>query len=153
MPAGSAPKDRTFEPKPTDDASVPGQADNPYMDQDSATQAADTLGGASSADVHTGYGHPGQGQTSSELHHDGSQGGSKKQGQGLAQYGQGQRQNLGNTSQNPADPRDNPKLRNMEGDEPSGQKALGGSKGVGAEDRLPETAASVAADVDREQRK
>jgi hypothetical protein len=41
--------------------------------------ASDTLQGATSADVHTGLGHPGQGQTSSELH-DGSRGG----GQGLA---------------------------------------------------------------------
>lgn len=36
-----------------------------------STSAADTLGGASSADVHTGLGHPGAGQTSAELRHDG----------------------------------------------------------------------------------
>ena len=31
------------------------------------TSAQDTLVGATSADVHTGYGHPGQGQSSAEL--------------------------------------------------------------------------------------
>lgn len=49
--------------------------------------AGDTLGGATSADVHDGLGHPGQGMTSNELHHDG-QHGRKRQGQGIDQYGQ-----------------------------------------------------------------
>ncbi|KAI5117283.1 hypothetical protein M0805_005608 [Coniferiporia weirii] len=50
------------------------------------TTASDTLTGTTSADVHTGYGHPGQGQTSSELRHDG-QHGRKKQELGADQYG------------------------------------------------------------------
>ncbi|KAG6900774.1 hypothetical protein C0993_002198 [Termitomyces sp. T159_Od127] len=36
--------------------------------------ARDTLGGATSSDVHAGLGHPGSGQTSQELHHDGRRG-------------------------------------------------------------------------------
>ena len=35
------------------------------------TTASSTLGGATSGDVHTGFGHPGEGQTSNELRHDG----------------------------------------------------------------------------------
>lgn len=48
---------------------VPGQADNP--DSSETTSALDTLGGATSADVHTGLGHPGQGMGSAEERHDG----------------------------------------------------------------------------------
>ncbi|KAH7136692.1 hypothetical protein B0J13DRAFT_625338 [Dactylonectria estremocensis] len=56
-PPGTAPKDRSFEPQPSGDPSE--QASNP-----------DILGGtgATSADVHKGLGHPGEGQTSQELH-------------------------------------------------------------------------------------
>jgi hypothetical protein len=35
---------------------------------ESGTSAADTLTGATSADVHTGYGHPGDGMSSKERH-------------------------------------------------------------------------------------
>ena len=45
--------------------------------------ASSTIPGTDSAAVHTGLGHPGQGQTSNELRHDGQHGG-KKQGLGLA---------------------------------------------------------------------
>jgi len=57
---------------------VPGQA-NKETQQNSA-QA--TIPGATSADVHTGLGHPGQGQTSQELHHDGLKS-NKKAGAGI----------------------------------------------------------------------
>jgi hypothetical protein len=63
-PAGTAPKSQSFRPNNTSE--VPGQALNP--DMEGATSAADTLMGATSADVHTGYGHPGSGMTSQELH-------------------------------------------------------------------------------------
>ncbi|KAI0746956.1 hypothetical protein C8Q80DRAFT_809936 [Daedaleopsis nitida] len=48
--------------------------------------AADTLTGATSADVHAGYGHPGQGMSSAEMHHDG-QAHRKRQMLGEEQYG------------------------------------------------------------------
>lgn len=89
LPPGSAPADRTFKPNPISE--VPGQADNASVERDhgkesTKTTASDTLGGATSGDVHTGLGHPGQGQTSSELRHDGEHT-SKKHGGGLAGVG------------------------------------------------------------------
>lgn len=42
------------------------------------TDALSTLPGATSADVHTGLGHPGQGQTSNELRHEGGHTSSKQ---------------------------------------------------------------------------
>ncbi|KAH8115937.1 hypothetical protein DFH11DRAFT_1876519 [Phellopilus nigrolimitatus] len=48
--------------------------------------AEDTLTGATSGDVYDGLGHPGQGQTSAELRHDG-QTGRKKQELGQDQWG------------------------------------------------------------------
>ncbi|EPS96479.1 hypothetical protein FOMPIDRAFT_1130316 [Fomitopsis schrenkii] len=52
------------------------------------TSAADTLTGATSQDVHNHLGHPGTGQTSSELHHDG-QHGRKRAARGADQFGSG----------------------------------------------------------------
>jgi len=72
LPAGTAPKSRTFQPNPSpEDSGIP--VPNPDR----------SFPGATSADVHTGLGHPGQGETSTELRHDGSHG-RKKQGSGLA---------------------------------------------------------------------
>ena len=73
LPPGSAPTDRTFKPNATSE--VPGQADNDAVErshgkESTKTTAESTLGGATSADVHTGSGHPGQGQSSRELRHD-----------------------------------------------------------------------------------
>jgi hypothetical protein len=45
---------------------VPGQAFNPEIEN--RTEASDTIIGATSADVHQGYGHPGEGMTSQEQH-------------------------------------------------------------------------------------
>ncbi|KAG2101537.1 hypothetical protein BD769DRAFT_187115 [Suillus cothurnatus] len=65
-----------------------------YVDEDASantpfvTRASDTLVGATSADVHDGLGHPGQGMSSKELRHDG-QPGRKRHGQGTDQFGQG----------------------------------------------------------------
>lgn len=63
MPAGSAPKDRTFQPNAENE--VPGQAMNDVSadtdDPTAKTSALDTLGGTDSGAVHTGLGHPGQG--------------------------------------------------------------------------------------------
>jgi hypothetical protein len=44
---------------------------NPNISKETWTSAQDTIGGATSGDVHTGLGKPVQGQTSEELH-DGS---------------------------------------------------------------------------------
>lgn len=57
--AGTAPTSKTFEP--SNEADVPA----------TGVTAADTLGGADSAQVHQGYGHPGSGMSSSEARHDG----------------------------------------------------------------------------------
>ena len=90
LPAGTAPEERTFAPNPAGE--VPGQADNPE-----STVQSDPLDfpGATSGDVHKGFGHPGQGQTSSELRNEG-QHTSKKVGSGLegagAQGGSGLRE-------------------------------------------------------------
>ena len=89
LPPGSAPADRTFAPNPISE--VPGQADNASVERDhgkesTKTTASSTLTGATSGDVHTGLGHPGSGQTSSELRHDGEHT-STKHGGGLAGVG------------------------------------------------------------------
>ncbi len=78
-PPGSAPASRTFQPQPTEE--VPGQAMNPNMQ--SGTKASDTLGGTTSDQVHQGFGHPGSGMTSQELHG----GGHKKDRAGLEGIG------------------------------------------------------------------
>ena len=73
LPAGSAPADRTFEPQNNTD--IPGQAGDNYAasqnEPGTTTSATSTLQGASSGDVHTGLGHPGQGMSSAEQRHDG----------------------------------------------------------------------------------
>ncbi|KAF2995242.1 hypothetical protein E8E13_002995 [Curvularia kusanoi] len=56
LPAGSAPESKTHIPDPD------------LNNQKTYTSASSTLVGADSASVHTGLGHPGQGQTSRELH-------------------------------------------------------------------------------------
>lgn len=45
---------------------------NPHISKETWTRAEDTINGATSADVHRGYGHPGSGQTSNELKGDGT---------------------------------------------------------------------------------
>ena len=112
MPPGSAPADRTFQPNATSE--VPGQADNELTErshgkESTKTDASSTLGGATSGDVHTGYGHPGQGQTSRELRHEGNVGG---HGGGLA--GVGASAASGNQM---ADERTQPEQRGLEKEE------------------------------------
>jgi hypothetical protein len=74
LPAGTAPKESTFQPDATYE--IPGQQFNDNVDRSHGkegvrTDPLSTLPGATSADVHTGLGHPGQGQTSTELRHEG----------------------------------------------------------------------------------
>lgn len=89
LPPGSAPKDRTFQPNTRSE--VPGQADNANVLRDHGkestyTDPLATIPGATSRDVHQGLGHPGQGQTSTEIRHDG-QHGRKRDGAGLEGVG------------------------------------------------------------------
>jgi len=65
-PPGTAPKQNTFKPNPQDDVSLQAQSSEPAA----RTDVEDTLGGATSADVHTGLGKPVQGQSGQELHGD-----------------------------------------------------------------------------------
>lgn len=58
FPPGTAPAENTFQPNVQ-----PEQAPA----QSAGVAASDTLIGSTSADVHTGFGHPGSGQTSQEL--------------------------------------------------------------------------------------
>lgn len=57
------------------------------------TSAEDTLTGATSADVIQGLNHPGAGETSNELRHDGQRG-RKKYGAGAEQWGTTRKQDL-----------------------------------------------------------
>lgn len=89
VPIGTAPKDRLFEPNAAQSEAPNVAAEgNANPDEagarDNIAQAG--IAGATSADVHKGWGHPGQGQTSTELRHDGQHSG-KKQGTGLAGVG------------------------------------------------------------------
>jgi hypothetical protein len=127
LPAGSAPAGSTFQPNP--------DLNNQKMYQ----EASSTLTGASSGDVHTGLGHPGQGQTSNELRHP-----DKKGGSGLAgladSVGQG----------NVKDLKDDPthaQQRNLD-DVPTGQR--GNTGGLSAQDRVPEGAESAAVNATKQ---
>lgn len=97
--------------------------------------------------MHTGLGHPGQGQTSTEIRHDGSHG-RKKEGHGLAGVGAS---GVGNDSK-VVDGRD-PEFANQRAlDKEEG--ALAGQRGTvggpAAEERLPETAETVAREAPRD---
>jgi len=132
VPPGTAPADRTF--APNTQSEVPGQANNPNISKDTWTSAQDTISGATSADVHTGLGHPGSGQTSNELHGDGNYQG-KRERQGLAGVG--------------ADQTDSFRERGLDIDHPKGTK---GKSGVnredipGAEEREPVSSEFVASE-------
>lgn len=130
LPAGTAPSDRTF--TPNTQFEVPGQANNPNISKETWTSASDTIGGATSAAVHMGHGHPGSGQTSNELRGDG-----RKEKSGLAGVG--------------ADPTNTYRERGQDIDV---EKGAQGKSGVGreniqgAEERWPGSAESVAAERD-----
>ncbi|KAI9781577.1 MAG: hypothetical protein M1816_002250 [Peltula sp. TS41687] len=128
LPPGSAPKDSTFDPNADDG---PSQAANSDVAEDAQTSAMDTIGGATSADVHRGYGHPGQGQTSTELRHDG-QHGRKSEPLGLAGV-------TSSTATNQAaDPRIDQTQRALDKDE--AQPGRGDKGAEAAEDIAPESA-------------
>lgn len=95
--------------------------------------------------MNTGYGHPGQGQTSAELRHDGESH-RKRQGGGL--------EGIGVTSgRGVVDGRTREDQRGLENDYPAGTKGTaeaerGNKTFQGAEDRLPESAEGVASERD-----
>ncbi|KAI9850931.1 MAG: hypothetical protein M1838_004817 [Thelocarpon superellum] len=141
IPAGTAPADRTFAPNTS--SKVPGQGlDSSAMDNDdpdASTSAGDTLGGASSAEVHQGLGQPVQGQTSNELRHDG-QHTSSRQRLGTAGLGASDGGLQG------ADSRLDGRQRALDkGDAAPGQ---GDTHIVAAEDQIPVSAEEVAAEFD-----
>lgn len=123
LPAGSAPREATYQPRPAegDSAAAAGTAD-----------AASTLTGATSQDVYQGYGKPMQGQESVELRHDGGHT-SKHVGSGLAGVGA---PNAGHDT-----------VRAQGADLPEGVTKGSRGKGTGdypsAEERLPESAETV----------
>ncbi|KAH7308715.1 hypothetical protein B0I35DRAFT_413321 [Stachybotrys elegans] len=125
-PPGTAPANQSFNPNPTGE--VPGQALNPDMDAESRTRASDTLGGATSSDVHTGYGHPGAGMTSQELH-----GGKHKR----------ERAGLEGVGANPSDPVHE---RGFDRDYPVGYRGKFDENYPGAEERIPAGPEEVASE-------
>ena len=146
LPAGTAPPENTFKPNPIFE--TPGQADNEDTlqsdDKESTnTSALDTLGGVTSGDVHKGLGHPGSGQTSSELRNEG-QSTSKRDRTGLdgmASGGSGMRDDGSHAS------------RALETDKAgsgpvTGHDATGDASIEGAEAQVPVTADEVAAERD-----
>ncbi|TVY61982.1 hypothetical protein Focb16_v014010 [Fusarium oxysporum f. sp. cubense] len=123
-PAGTAPQENTFQPNP--ETEIPAQAPG----ASGAVSASATLGGATSAGVHTGLGKPAAGQTSQELH-----GREKKDRSGLTGVGA-----------NPSDP-----IHDMgaDRDHPTNYRGKGGENAVdypGAEDREPVKAEQVASE-------
>lgn len=139
LPAGSAPPESTFRPNANNEA--------PALSDDAArTSASDTLGGATSADVHTGLGHPGQGQSSSELR-DGSTKGAGLVGVGAsgapAHANQVDARDPGFADQRGLD-RDDAAGRT---DGPKGGARGDGSGSANAEERVPGSADAVAAEA------
>lgn len=126
--AGEAPEDGTSQPNTAD---TPSQANNPDMDEETTTSAMDTIGGATSADVHKGLGHPGQGQSSAEQRH-GGQRAHKKAGYGLASQG------AATNETSATDPRVDESQRGLEKDEAI--RGRGNKGATGAEDLPPEQA-------------
>jgi hypothetical protein len=132
LPAGTAPSDRTFQPNTQ--SLIPGQYQDPNIASDVQTRGDETIPGATSRDVHKGIGQPIYGQSSRQLRHGEKKGRHKH---GLVGVG--------------ADPRNPVRERALDIDVPKGTR---GKSGVnrqnvpGAEERLPETAETVAAERD-----
>jgi len=143
LPAGSAPAESTFQPNPQGE--VPGQALNDDVDRSHGkegvrTDPLDTLPGATSKDVHTGLGHPGQGQTSTELRKDGGHTSSKKTS---GPEGAGATGGSGLHGSGDMDA----EHKRLQSDKTSSGPTTGHNVSLdGAEDKQPESAESVAAE-------
>jgi hypothetical protein len=137
-PPGTAPASSSFTPNTVNESG--SQANNPNVERGHGkesvkTSAGDTLMGSTSQDVHTGLGHPGSGQTSSELRHD---------GQSHRKHGGGGLEGVG-ASRLPAYERDLPDQRGLEREQARGGQH--GNKGtLGAEDIQPESAETLASE-------
>ncbi|KAI5787283.1 hypothetical protein EDC01DRAFT_631652 [Geopyxis carbonaria] len=116
-PPGTAPKNRSFAPNNDPDALNSGPVDMP---------------GATSADLHTGLGHPGQGMTSNEIRHDGQKK-RKNQGTGLTRFGK-------NSDLNAADGRIDESQRALDKDVPTGRGPGFKAEGDGASGRVKDSA-------------
>lgn len=119
LPPGTAPKSATHTPNPD------------VNNQNTFTSASSTLVGADSAAVHTGLGHPGQGQSSASLHDGSARGGGSG---GLAGLKEGYVQ--GSVKELEDDP-EHAKQRNLM--EPAAG-TRGDVGGAPAQEREPETA-------------
>ncbi|KAK4574990.1 hypothetical protein LTR86_000840 [Recurvomyces mirabilis] len=138
LPAGTAPKDSTFQPNPVDTVPPTQQSrDNSSIEGDAEQASAlDFPGGATSGSVNTGLGKPMQGQTSSELRHD------KSGGTGLDGIKSGAQ---GKT----VDPRQPENANQRALDSDVAQTGRGDVGGAAAQDREPESASSVAAEASK----
>ncbi|KIX02330.1 uncharacterized protein Z518_08271 [Rhinocladiella mackenziei CBS 650.93] len=142
VPPGTAPKSALY--TPNTQSEIPGQANNENVlrshgKESVYTDPQSTLPSATSADVHTGLGHPGQGQTSTELRHEG-QHTRKKAPSGLegagARGGSELREDGGNVEFR----------RLREGDHPKGPISGHNVSKDGAESMLPVSAEEVDAE-------
>ena len=99
------------------------------------TSAQDSLPGATSADVHTGLGHPGSGQTSAEIRHDGEKG-RKNPGRGLQGVG-------ASTQEFKTVDHTDPKFKDHRSID-NEDRVLGRGEILSAEERVAESAETVA---------
>lgn len=144
LPPGTAPKESTFQPNPISE--VPPIA-NMREDADITSEQAyaeDTITGSTSADVHTGLGHPGQGQTSAEIRHDGEKG-RKNPGKGLQGVG-------ASTQEFKTVDHTDPKFKDHRGIDKE-DRVLGRGEILSAEERVAESAESVAAEHSGKERR
>ncbi|KAF2461803.1 hypothetical protein BDY21DRAFT_329697 [Lineolata rhizophorae] len=145
LPPGTAPREATFRPNAnTEVPPTTNYARSDAVDPDAPTvDASATIGGATSADMHQGLGHPGQGQTSAEMRHDGEKH-RAKQTHGLGGVGA----NVGTKNQM-VDPHDPQFAGQRALDKDEAEIGRGNLGGPPAEDRLPANAEEVAAEAPR----
>lgn len=137
LPPGSAPAQHTFKPNPTDTA-PPTQQYRDNNEPDAPQASAMDFPGATSGDVNKGMGKPIQGQTSSELHHDG-QHHNKNPGTGLDGIKSGAQ---GKT----VDAHDPMHADQRAIDKDEAVIGRGNVGGPAAEERIPESANTVASE-------
>jgi len=148
LPPGTAPAGSSYTPNPVNE--TPSQALNPDVMRSHGKEStyvppSETIQGATSKDVHTGLGKPLQGQTATEVYHDGKHGRKRDtygyEGVGASGHPKHQEGSIGD-SQKVSD-RYMVEQRGIERDE--AQPGRHGDKGsLAAEDMRPEPAETVA---------
>jgi hypothetical protein len=128
LPPGSAPANATYYPDNSGEVPPGGNDQN-------------DLGGATSADVHTGLGHPGSGQLNNEIRHDGKHT-AKRERNGLVGVGASGAPSMNN----PVDPHDPFHANQRALDEPEAEIGRGNVGGPPAEDRLPVSSEQLASE-------